>query len=181
MTILLDILVTSKKPGLVLVDRGTTPTKVDLVELTVPWDSGAQGAKMRKEIRYSSFVYDIRDKGFQCVHTTLEIRARGLINICNKSPITWLCFLAREKKIKRVTSTLKKLAPLGSYSILVARRSQDWISGSLLQPRLLKLFTNVTTRLLYTLLVCVWSTGQQLSLLARLITWVLFSLTFLFY
>ena len=46
-----DVMVTSSKPDLVLVDRSATPTRVDLVELTVPWDSGAEGARVRKQLR----------------------------------------------------------------------------------------------------------------------------------
>ena len=89
---------------------------------------------MRKQLKYPTLVEDIREKGIQCHHTTLEIRARGLINARNRSNIAWLCALARERRIKRVTSTLSKLALLGSYSIWVARLSLEWISGSLLQP-----------------------------------------------
>ena len=33
----------TSKPDLVLVDRSATPTRVDPVELPVPWDSGAEG------------------------------------------------------------------------------------------------------------------------------------------
>ena len=77
---------------------------------------------------------DIRENGFQCTHTTLEIGARRLITERNKSNLTWLCSLAKERKISKVVSTCSKLALLGSYSIWVARRSQDWTSGSLLKP-----------------------------------------------
>ena len=99
------------------------------MELTVPWDSGAEGASVRKELRYATLVEDIREKGLQCNHTTLEIGARGFINPRNRGNIAWLCSLARERKVKRVTSPLSKQALLGSYS----RSRQDWTSGSLLK------------------------------------------------
>ena len=51
-----NILATVSKPDLVLVDRTATPTSVDLVELTVPWDSGAKGARVRKELMYATLV-----------------------------------------------------------------------------------------------------------------------------
>ena len=38
-----NILTNASKPDLVLVDRSATPTRVDPVELPVPWDSGAEG------------------------------------------------------------------------------------------------------------------------------------------
>ena len=129
-----DILVTASKPDLVIVDRSSQHTKVNLVELTVPWDSGAEGARLRKELRYDSLVEEIKENGFQCSHTTLEIGARGLITQRNKSTITWLCSLGKERKIRKVISNCSKLALLGSYSIWVARRSQDWTSGTLLKP-----------------------------------------------
>ena len=129
-----DILLTSSKPDLVLVDRSSTPARVDLVELTVPWDSGAEGARLRKEVRYSSLVQDIKEKGFQCFHTTLEVGVRGHITPRNKSTLTWLCSLAKDKKVSKFVSTTSKLALLGSYSVWAARRSPDWSPGNLLKP-----------------------------------------------
>ena len=129
-----NILLNSSKPDLVLVDRSTTPVRVDLVELTVPWDSGAEGAKLRKEVRYASLVQDIKEGGFQCFHTTLEVGVRGHITPRNKSTLTWLCSLAKEKKGSRFITTTSKLALLGSYSVWVARRSPDWTAGNLLKP-----------------------------------------------
>ena len=79
-TIPSDIILTSSKPDLVIVDRSTTPTRVDLVELTIPWDSGAEGARARKEVRYASLVEDIKEKGYSWYHTTLEVGVRGHIN-----------------------------------------------------------------------------------------------------
>ena len=58
-------------------------------------------------------------------HNPLEIGARGLINPRNRGNITWLCSLARDRKVKSVTSTLSQLALLDFYCILVARRRLD--------------------------------------------------------
>ena len=128
-----DIILTSSKPDLVIVDRSTSPTRVDLVELTIPWDSGAEGARARKEVRYASLVEDIKEKGYSCSHTTLEVGVRGHINPRNKSTLTWLCSLARERKTSKFISTVSKLALLGSYSVWVARRSPDRTAGNLLK------------------------------------------------
>ena len=65
-TISLDILTTASKPDLVLVDRTASPTRVDLVELTAPWDSVAEVARVRKELRYTTLIKDISEKGFHC-------------------------------------------------------------------------------------------------------------------
>ena len=47
-----DIIWTERKPDLVIINRSTK--KINLVELTVPWDSGTDNAKQRKEDRYDS-------------------------------------------------------------------------------------------------------------------------------
>ena len=127
-----DIIWTDRKPDLVIIDRSSK--KINLVELTVPWDSGTEGAKQRKEDRYDSLVEDIKGKGWICSHTTLEIGSRGLITQRNRSTLIWLCNLAREQKISNVISTCSKLALLGSYSLWVARHSKDWTPGPLIQP-----------------------------------------------
>ena len=104
------------------------------MELTVPWDSGTDNAKQRKEDRYDSLVEDIKGQGWTCSHTTLEIGSRGLVTQRNKSTLIWLCNLAREQKKSHVISTCSKLALLGSYSLWVARHSKDWTPGPLIQP-----------------------------------------------
>ena len=88
MTIPPDIILTSSKPDLVIVDRSVTPPRLDLIELTVPWDSGADEARIRKQRRYASLVDDCKEAGFNCTNTPLEIGARGLISLRNKSTLT---------------------------------------------------------------------------------------------
>ena len=127
-----DVIITDRKPDLVIIDRSSN--KVNLVKLTVPWDSGTEGAKQRKEERYDSLVEDIKEKGFKCSHTTLEIGSRGLITQRNKSTLIWLCNLVKERKISNVISNCSKLALLGSYSLWVARHSKDWIPGLSYNP-----------------------------------------------
>ena len=127
-----DIVLTERKPDLVIINRSTK--KVDLVELTVPWDTRTDNAKQRKEKRYDSLVDDIKGEGWTCSHTTLEISSRGIITQRNRSSLIWLCNLAREHKKSKVIATCSKLALLGSYSLWVARHSKDWTPGPLIQP-----------------------------------------------
>ena len=127
-----NIVTTGSKPDLVIINRSTK--KIDLVELTVPWDTMANNAKKRKEARYNSLVANIQGNGWTCSHTTLEIGSRGLITQRNRSSLIMLCNLARETKKSKVIQTCSKLALLGSYSLWVARHSKDWTPGPLLQP-----------------------------------------------
>ena len=54
LTIPADIPITGLKPGEVFVNRSTSPQKVTLIELTVPWESsrGLENARIRKDERY---------------------------------------------------------------------------------------------------------------------------------
>ena len=55
-------MVTDHKPDLVLVDRSSTPTKVVLLESTVPWNSSKnfEEARVRKEERYRMLTIELK-------------------------------------------------------------------------------------------------------------------------
>ena len=117
MTIPPNIILTTSKPDLVIVNRSVTPPRLDLIELTIPRESGANDARIRKQAQYASLVDHCRKVGFSCTNMPLEINARCLINRHKKSTLTWLCSRAKERKVKRFMSTCSKLALLGSYSM----------------------------------------------------------------
>ena len=75
---------------------------------------------------------------------------RGHISQRNKSTLTWLCSIAKEKKVSKFISTTSKLALLGSYTVWVARRSPDWSAGNLLKPGLV---------IFYSLVFCIITTN----------------------
>ena len=61
---------------------------------------------MRKEVRYASLVQDIREKDFHCSYMPLQVGVRGHINPRNQSTLTWLCSMAKEKKVRKGISTI---------------------------------------------------------------------------
>ena len=64
-------------PNLVIVDRSTIPTRVVLVELTVPWDTSTsfQAAFDRKTARYERLEEDLRLEGYTSSNLPLDVRS----------------------------------------------------------------------------------------------------------
>ena len=123
-----EIIVTSQRPDLVILDKRKTQTEIHLVELTVPFDTieGIERARERKSERYAALASDIREQGLKCHLHTLEIGTRGYISPRNRGTITHLCKIAGERKVKEVLSNCSKQALLGSKAIYNARNSPDW-------------------------------------------------------
>ena len=123
-----EIVVTSQRPDLVILDKRKTQTEIHLVELTVPFDTieGIERARERKSERYAALASDISEQGLKCHLHTLEIGTRGYISPRNRGTITHLCKIAGERKVKEVLSNCSKQALLGSKAIYNARNSPDW-------------------------------------------------------
>ena len=75
----LDLALTGQVPDLALIDRSVTPTRVLLLELTVPWDSTSsfKAAFDRKYERYEQLTEDLKSSGFNTLNMPLEIDCRG--------------------------------------------------------------------------------------------------------
>ena len=130
-----DLVMTEQKPDLVIVDRSLTPTRVVLLELTVPWDSDSsfKAALERKTARYERLAGDLRDRGFTCLNLPLEIGCRGVINARNHLVLETLFNMFKIRARKRPTASLGRIALLGSYRIWLARQSQEWSGGDLIR------------------------------------------------
>ena len=99
-----EIVVTSQRPDLVILDKRKTQTEIHLVELTVPFDTveGIERARERKSERYAALASNISEQGLKCHLHTLEIGTRGYISPRNRRTITHLCKIAGERKVKEV-------------------------------------------------------------------------------
>ena len=86
-----------------ILDNRKTKTEIQLVELTVPFDTveGIERAKQRKSERYAALASDIREQGLKCHLHTLEIGTRGYISPRNRGTINHLCKIAGDRKVKR--------------------------------------------------------------------------------
>ena len=72
-----ELVLTDQIPNLVIVDRSTIPTRVVLVELTVPWDTSTsfQAAFDRKTARYERLEEDLRLEGYTSSNLPLDVRS----------------------------------------------------------------------------------------------------------
>ena len=126
-----------QKPGLVVNDKFENPTKMVLVELTVPWDSANsfQAALERKTARYESSTEDLREAGFQMLNLPLEIGCRGVINQRNATTLKTICNQLGIRGLKKLRGALGRIALIGSYRIWLARNSQEWSPGELIRVK----------------------------------------------
>ena len=120
---------------MVVVDKAAVPTKVLLIELTVPWDSARnfQAAVERKTARYERLTEDLKAGGFDARNLPLEIGCRGVINQRNSANLEYMCNLIGIRGIKKLRGALGRIAVIGSYRIWLARNSMEWSSGELIQ------------------------------------------------
>ena len=134
-TIPTDMVLTEQIPDLVIIDRSATPTRVVLLELTVPWDSSTsfQAALERKTARYERLAEDLRGKGYTTLNLPLEVGCRGVINARNHLVLETLCNLIKIRANKKLIGSLGRIALLGSYRIWLARRSQEWNGGEMIR------------------------------------------------
>ena len=129
-----DIVITSQRPDMVIINRNTTPATVFLVELTCPFTRNIAAANTRKRARYEFLASDIKDAGFSCMNLPFEIGSRGHVTLSNKNTLFQICHVACVKKIQQVIRNCSKLVLLGSYIIYNARNNQDWTGQEYLKP-----------------------------------------------
>ena len=129
-----DMALTGQVPDLVLIDKSVAPTRVVLLELTVPWDSANsfKAALDRKTDRYERLTEDLKLAGYNTLNLPLEIGCRGLVNSRNTGVLASICSMVGIRGFQKLRGTLGKIALLGSYRIWLARKSQDWSPGDLI-------------------------------------------------
>ena len=109
------------------IDRSVAPTRVLLLELTVPWDSerSFKAAFDRKYSRYKRLAEDLNNSGYITLNMSFEIGCRGVVNARNHGVLATLCSIVGIQGLKQLRGSLARLALLGSYRIWLARRSQE--------------------------------------------------------
>ena len=129
-----DIMITSQRPDMVIIDKNTTPLTVLLVELTCPFTRNITAANTRKRERYEFLSSDIKEAGFTCMNLPFEIGSRGHVTLSNKNTLSSICKVTGIKKIQHVIRNCSKLVLLASYYIYNARSCHDWTGQDYLKP-----------------------------------------------
>ena len=127
-----EIVVTNKRPDIVLVDEKTGD--VELFELTSCADSleNIKNAQSRKSVRYALLVGDIKSTGVEAKATPFEVCALGNIPSHARQTIRYLV----GKNVARGTfKSLAKIAVSASYYIFNRRRDMEWRAPPLFERR----------------------------------------------
>ena len=135
-TIPQDILVTSSRPDLVIVDSSTPVKTVYLFELTCCFEQADNilSANQRKYNRYSSLKTDIEDRGYACKNIPFEVGSRGHLTLENRSKLTIIHKLGKTKtSFKKFSQNISKTSLLCSYAIFLSRED-PWSNATLLSP-----------------------------------------------
>ena len=130
-----DLVLTEQVPDLVILDRSVTPGRIVILELTVPWDSSNsfKAALERKSSRYERLAEDLTRKGWKTINLPFEVGARGVINSRNFGVLTSICSMFGIRGLAKLRRTVGKIALVGSYRIWLARRSNEWSPGRLIE------------------------------------------------
>ena len=75
----------------------------------------------------------LQEKGLKVLNMPLEVGARGFINSRNKGVLAVISSLCKVKDYKKFISTISKISLIGSYKVLLARRSNEWSPGKLVK------------------------------------------------
>ena len=109
-----DIYLTNVRPDLVTVNR--KDRVINVVELTIPFETNFRQAYMRKAERYKELISGIEQGGFRCNFFSLEIGSRGIINQGTSCSIRKICG-AKKKDCKAVINKMSTISMKCSYVI----------------------------------------------------------------
>ena len=71
-----SVALTDERPDIVMWDS----SKVHLVELTVPFETGLEDASQHKATKYTGLVASCRDNGYTTTLTTIQVGSRGFLH-----------------------------------------------------------------------------------------------------
>ena len=131
-TVLSDLALTRQVPDIVLLERRAR--RVVILELPCSFDTekGINDDMERKQERYR-LLENIHMKGYTVLNMPLEVGTRGFINTRNFGVLTNLSAICKIKDLKNFRQNLGRISLLGSYRIWLARHSQEWAPGDLIE------------------------------------------------
>ena len=127
-----EVIVTNKRPDIVLIDEKTGDC--ELFELTSCADSmeNIKNAQSRKSVRYAPLVGDIKSTGVEAKVTPFEVCALGNIPAHARQTIR---YLVGKKAARETFKSLAKIAVSASYYIFNRRRDKEWHAPPLFERR----------------------------------------------
>ena len=132
-TIPADILTTSQRPDLVLINR--TEKKIALLELTISFEKNLESANLKKRLRYENLATDLRERGWETDNVPFEVGSRGLVTKRNKKSISDTTKKFNVKITKSlIYKNISKISLLCSFALFQAHCQPDWQSPPFLHP-----------------------------------------------
>ena len=131
-----NIVVTSSRCDLVIIDTSTTPSTIYLFELTICFErqTNIEAANKRKYERYTSLASDIEEAGYTCKNIPFEVGSRGHLTMSNKSKLAIIHKLCSPNtKYSQFWKNTSKTSLLCSYSIYLSRHD-TWTEIPFLSP-----------------------------------------------
>ena len=130
-TIPTDIVITSQRPDLVIVDR--EEKSVTLFELSIAFEANTDSTHDYKLKRYSHLVADIENVGFKVFYYAFEVGSRGHISSENVNRLkSFVKKHAPQCRMKSVKDTISKIALLSSFIIFHSKFEEQWIRPKLI-------------------------------------------------
>ena len=125
-TIPLDLLVTSARPDIVLIDKAENV--ILIIELTIPFNSqeSFDRAHAFKTKKYTALCNDLEHKGFSVNFMALEIGALGHYSRHSISLLHRLLSKPSKSDIRSLLDQSAKIAIAASYKIFISRRESIW-------------------------------------------------------
>ena len=117
-----EICSTTLRPDVVLWAR--TERSALLVELTVPWEEGMEGAHERKRAKYSDLVAECRESGWSTRLFPVEVGTRGFVGSSMTRLLKELGL--RGKELHKATRELSEEAEKASFWLWLRRRDKAW-------------------------------------------------------
>jgi len=132
-TVPADILVTSERPDLILLDRAKK--EIFIYELTVAFETRIEAAHTLKSDKYAALGDDLFSRGWKVNYHIFEVGSRGHMPQHTKESMYKLLKLTQETMTpKQFYSSISKLIVLCSYKLFIARKESEWISPAYLEP-----------------------------------------------
>jgi len=132
-TVPADVLVTSERPDLILLDRAKK--EIFIYELTVAFETRIEAAHSLKSDKYAALGDDLFSRGWKVNYHIFEVGSRGHMPQHTKESMYKILKLTDEPMTpKKFYSIISKLIVLCSYKLFIARKETEWISPPYLEP-----------------------------------------------
>lgn len=127
-----DILVTPEKPDIVIINKERT--RVEIFELTCPFEHRIEVAENEKPRKYEPLVNEI-SKVTNVKFHTLEIGSRGMLTKKNRQVLRKIYQMTTKRVTEKTfVANVTTLCISASYYLFIARKNIDWLDPVYLKP-----------------------------------------------